>query len=59
MTNLTPKQIKNFMSKITQSRNCWIWKASKNTDGYGHFGLNGKIMDAHSVSYMIFKEDIP
>jgi hypothetical protein len=47
------------MSKIIQSRNCWIWIGAKIWSGYGQFGLNGKLKLAHRVSYELFKEDIP
>jgi len=30
---------------------CWHWLACKDKDGYGHFGLSGKVPLAHRASY--------
>jgi HNH endonuclease len=30
---------------------CWPWTASKNRQGYGYFGINGKIYKAHRTAY--------
>lgn len=40
---------------------CWEWQgAIRNKKlGYGAFTLNGKPVDAHRASYMIYKGDIP
>lgn len=32
---------------------CWIWTAAKDKCGYGQFGLNGKVMSAHRVSWLL------
>ena len=53
------KQIKNFMNKIKQSRNCWVWTSTKDKSGYGRFKLNYKMVSAHRLSYELFKCEIP
>ena len=36
---------------------CWQWTASTNKKGYGYFGIDGKIVLAHRVSWMIHVGD--
>lgn len=39
---------------------CWHWIASlRGKSGYGAFKLDGKVVDAHRVSWIIHKGDIP
>lgn len=38
---------------------CWIWKASKNGQGYGQFWYRGRLRQAHAVSYEMYVEPIP
>ena len=38
---------------VERSDGCWIWKGSKNKDGYGRFRFNGKAMLAHRVSWVL------
>lgn len=40
-----------FWDKVDKTETCWNWVGAKNADGYGRFGLNGKIPMAHRVSY--------
>lgn len=45
-----------FWSKVRKSEEtdgCWLWTASLHTEGYGHFGLRGRIVRAHRVSWEI------
>jgi len=37
---------------------CWEWKASR-LNGYGGMWLNGKMVGAHRVSWMIFRGTLP
>ena len=54
------KYMKRFFDKINKTETCWIWTAaSRGKTGYGAFKLNGKVIDAHRVSYQIHKGDIP
>lgn len=50
-----------FLEKVDVKSNseCWEWKASKQSDGYGQFGFNGKVQLAHRVAWILFHGDIP
>jgi hypothetical protein len=49
-----------FMTKVLKLESCWIWTAAlRGKTGYGAFKIKGKVVDAHRVSYQIFKGDIP
>lgn len=49
-----------FLSKVNQSKDCWIWVGGfRNKETYGSMKYNGKVVDAHRISYMIYKGDIP
>ena len=52
--------MKRFFDKINKTESCWIWTAgSRGKTGYGAFKLNKKVIDAHRVSYIIHKGEIP
>lgn len=41
-----------FCSKVTINEDgCWLWDACKNSNGYGQFWLDGKMVSAHRYSY--------
>lgn len=46
--------LERLQSKIAiDDAGCWNWTGSKFWDGYGQFGIGGKIKRAHRVSYEI------
>lgn len=49
-----------FLNKviIKSSEECWEWKASYRGK-YGVFKFNKKTIDAHRISYILFKGEIP
>lgn len=53
--------MKSFYDKIAinQSSDCWHWVAGHRGNGYGTFRFNKKPIDAHRVSFMLHKGDIP
>jgi hypothetical protein len=54
------RYMKRFFDKIDKTETCWLWTAgSRGKTGYGAFKLNKKVIDAHRVSYMIHKGEIP
>lgn len=46
---------------IKSDDECWEWQASTDFKGYGHFGIFGKTIRSHRISYMIHngKNSIP
>jgi hypothetical protein len=52
--------MEKFLNKIDKTETCWIWKASlRGKSGYGAFKIDGKVVDAHRVSYKLYNGDIP
>lgn len=37
---------------------CWIWTFSRNSTGYGQIKVDGKMMKAHRVSWLLYKGPI-
>ena len=50
------ERIMRFVKKLDGG--CWQWQGNMNTDGYGRFGYNGKVIKAHRASWLIFKGEI-
>lgn len=48
-----------FWSHVNKTETCWIWTLSKDSDGYGHVGVNGKLRGAHKVSWEFAFGPIP
>jgi len=53
--------IKRFESKFEKSgsNDCWLWKSSINQNGYGVFGVGGKVLTASRVAYELYIGQIP
>lgn len=49
------KDIERFFAKVDRKgkNECWLWKASKDSDGYGTFRLGLVVVLAHRFSYTI------
>lgn len=63
---MKPSIIERFEDKIFYSPDgCWYWTAYQTADStnphgnYGVFGLNGKSILAHRMSYLLYKGEIP
>lgn len=52
-----PKLYYRFMAKVAVADGCWLWKASRNKDGYGMIGFRRRSIGAHRVSYVLFRGD--
>lgn len=54
-SNIDEKIIQRFWSKvdIKDKDSCWEWLDGKNENGYGRITVNGKVFNAHRLSYMI------
>lgn len=49
-----------FFEKVEKTDSCWIWTAAtRGKSGYGSIKVDGKVIDAHRVSYMIHNGQIP
>lgn len=52
--------VARFLSKVKQSESgCHEWQAGLARGGYGKFQFTGKAMQAHRVSYRLFRGEIP
>lgn len=56
---LIEKLISMFLRSVEITDSCWIWKASKDKDGYGKCTLIPLEWKAYRASYRLFKGDIP
>jgi hypothetical protein len=52
---------KRFLNKIVidEITGCWNWSASGRGNGYGCLKIQGKVIDVHRVSWMLFYGSIP
>ena len=48
-----------FWDKVEKTDSCWIWKACKDTKGYGLINRNGAMIRAHRLSYEMAFGEIP
>lgn len=48
-----------FWSKVDKSGDCWLWTASRDGRGYGHFGIKGKMEGSHRVSWWLDSGEWP
>lgn len=48
-----PAVVERFMAKVIPEPNsgCWLWTGALHTSGYGHFGVGGRPVKAHRLSY--------
>lgn len=54
----TPAELR-FWPKVQKTPECWIWTAAKNTDGYGRFLGDGRVVQAHRFAYEMLRGPIP
>lgn len=58
MSQLTPRRIKLFMSKIERGEGCWKWRGSTGNHGYGlvsmgRSGNTARLETAHRISWTL------
>jgi len=58
MVQLTISTMERFWSKVDKTDSCWNWTAFT-CKGYGKFNINKKMEQAHRVSYLATKGNIP
>jgi len=44
---------------VVSSENCWVWTLRKDKQGYGRVNVNYKTEQAHRVSWVAFRGEIP
>lgn len=52
----TPKDIDRFWSKVDKSphpRGCWLWRGSRNSDGYGDIKIKRHMVKAHRMAWEV------
>ena len=42
-----------FWRHVDRSGDCWLWTGCHNRDGYGRFGLNGRVVNAQRAAWML------
>jgi hypothetical protein len=58
----TEEQTTNFWAKVEKlgtEAGCWIWTGSTNPDRYGCFGVNGRTVGTHRISWFLHHGPIP
>ncbi len=55
------KLAERFWTKVDRrsDEECWEWKASKDQNGYGRFGIDGSNRGAHRIAYCLLVGPIP
>lgn len=53
--------IRLFWEKVEKQDgdSCWEWTGAKNSDGYGHMNINGKLEKAHRMAWELEHDYIP
>lgn len=48
-----------FWSKVSISRQCWLWTAYKDAEGYGHIRHNDRMRFSHHIAWLLWRGPIP
>lgn len=48
-----------FWEKVTKTETCWLFNSGIDEKGYGTFWLHGLADQAHRLSWVLAKSDIP
>lgn len=56
---VTDRLRERFLQKVNRGGECWEWVGGGRGVGYGSFKIEGKVYDAHRVSYMLHIGRIP
>jgi hypothetical protein len=61
LTAPKPTEAERFWAKVdrTSAESCWTWLASRQPNGYGRFGSNGRTYLAHRWAYRVTVGEIP
>lgn len=53
------KLLARFWAKVDKTKDCWLWTAARDPNGYGRFRLNAHTVKAHRFAYTILVGPIP
>lgn len=58
---ITERNIRNFWAKVQKRgpEECWPWVGAKGPQGYGFFGMTGRLITAHRASYLLNNGSVP
>ncbi len=48
-----------FWAKVRKTDECWEWTAARHPFGHGHIKVQGKVVNAHRLSYEMQNGPIP
>ena len=51
-------EAERFWSKVNKTETCWLWTGALTGRGYGHFWLNGHMVQAHRFAYGDISPDL-
>ncbi len=51
--------LERLMGFVEPTDTCWEWRGLKDEHGYGRFSFNGRLRQAHRVSYVLLVGSIP
>ena len=51
--------LSRFLTKVNKTSTCWEWVGTCSAKGYGRFSQGGQTREAHRVSYVMHKGQIP
>lgn len=57
--DLTDSDEVRFWMKVRSGPNCWEWTSVKTRNGYGRFGINGRLPRAARISWVLHYGPIP
>lgn len=52
-------QVERFWAKVRKTDDCWLWTASADGKGYGKMLVDGKLQQAHRLSWLIHTGESP
>lgn len=51
--------VERFMVKVDRSGDCHEWQGARSGQGYGYMKVDGKMVPAHRLAWLIHKGTIP
>ena len=55
----TADDVARFWAKVDRSDDCWLWTGARTKAGYGSLRLNGRVVYAHQVAWVLANGPIP